>query len=112
MEIEAHHPGRDRSNRGNDIKIWQQNVNKSRICQHDLISSARLIEERIDIIALQEPAISDFAVTIASKDWRVIYPNTHAKEPQKTRTVILIRADIPTDNWTQIDIETGDITAL
>jgi exonuclease III len=96
----------------NNIKIWQQNVNKSRICQHDLISSMRLIKKQIDIIALQELAISDFAVTITSRDWRVIYPLTYTKEPSKTRSVILIRADIHTNNWSQEDFDSGDITVI
>ena len=104
----THFTNRDISN----LKIWQQNVNKSRICQHDLISSARLTEKHIDIIALQEPAISDLAVTIATRDWRVVYPSTHTKDPSKTRTVILICADILTNNWTQIDFESGDVTVI
>lgn len=96
----------------NNLRIWQQNINKSRICQHDLLSSARLIDRKIDIIALQEPAISDFAVTVASKDWRVIYPSTHNKNPSNTRSVILIRADIHTNSWSQIDFESGDVTVV
>jgi exonuclease III len=98
--------------RNNILTIWQQNVNKSRICQHDLISSSRLTELGIDIIALQEPAISDSAVTIANRDWRVIYPSTHPKDPTKTRSVIYIRSSIPTNNWSQLDVDSGDITAV
>ena len=104
----THNMNRDFSN----LKIWQQNVNKSRICQHDLISSARLTEKHIDIIALQEPAISDLAVTIATRDWRVIYPSTHAKDSSKTRSVILIRADIFTNSWSQVDFDSGDVTVV
>ena len=55
---------------------------------------------------------SDLVVTIASKDWRVIYPSTHTKDPTKTRSVILIRANILTNNWSQLDIESGDVTAV
>ena len=61
------------------IAIWQQNTNKSRACQHDLISSGKLIEKGIDIVALQEPAINTFNKSIVSWDWKVIYPSTHAK---------------------------------
>ena len=118
MELDSRQHTPTRENDGNNninnnlITIWQQNVNKSKICQHDLISSARLPKQHIDIVALQEPSISDLAVTIANKDWRVIYPTTHAKDPAKTRTVILLRADILTNNWTQIDIGTGDATIV
>ena len=94
------------------LKIWQQNVNKSRTCQHDLISSGRLAREGIDIVALQEPKINEFGGTVTSREWTVIYPSTHASDPAKTRSIILIRADIITDNWTQIDANSGDITAI
>jgi hypothetical protein len=40
-----------------NIKIWQQNVNKSRACQHNLLSNNFLASDQINIIALQEPAI-------------------------------------------------------
>jgi Endonuclease-reverse transcriptase len=100
----------DRNDTG--FRIWQQNVNKSQICQHDLISSARLTEQKIDLVALQELAISDLAVTIASRDWRVIYPSMHAKDPSKTRSVILICTNILTNNWSQIDIDSGDVAIV
>ena len=96
----------------NTLKIWQQNVNKSKICQHDLISNARLVRENIDIIALQEPAINHLGGTITTKDWTVIYPTTHTAEPQRTRSITLIRSKIITDSWKQLDINTGDVTAI
>jgi hypothetical protein len=42
----------------------------------------------------------------------VIYPLTHAKDPFKTRSVILIHANTLTNNWSQIDIDSGDITIV
>ena len=110
MELDNIHNNVIRDN--TNLIIWQQNVNKSRICQHDLLSSARLIEKQVDIIALQEPSISDFSVTIATKDWRVLYPTMHAKDPSKTRTVTLIRADIHTNNWSQVEFNSGDVTVV
>jgi endonuclease/exonuclease/phosphatase family metal-dependent hydrolase len=98
--------------RNKPLKIWQQNVNKSRICQHDLVSSARLVREEIDIIALQEPSINHLGNTITSQDWTTIYPTNHAAKPQDTRSIMLIRANILTDNWKQFDMDTGDITAI
>jgi hypothetical protein len=69
------------------LTIWQQNVNKSSTCQHDLISSARLAKRGIDIVALQEPAINAFGVTVAARDWIPIYPSTHGAAPHKTRSL-------------------------
>ena len=96
----------------NDIVIWQQNINKSRTCQHDLISSGKLIEKGIDIVAFQEPSVNAFNKTIASKDWKAIYPSTHESSPQMTRTLILVRDGILTDSWEQLEIQSGDITAI
>ena len=94
------------------LSIWQQNVNKSPTCQHNLISSGKLTDLNIDIIALQEPAINAFANTIATKDWTPIYPTTHNASPDKTRSVTLLRADISTDTWTQLDFPSGDVTVI
>src|SRR5712675_1245637 len=94
------------------LSIWQQNVNKSPTCQHNLISSGKLTDLNIDIIALQEPAINAFANTIATKDWTPIYPTTHNASPDKTRSVTLLRADISTDTWTQLDFPSGDVTVV
>jgi hypothetical protein len=59
------------------IAIWQQNVNKLRICQHNLISNNELVSKGINIIALQEPAIDANGYTLALRDWMPIYPTPH-----------------------------------
>ena len=94
------------------ITIWQQNVNRSRTCQHDLISSAALARRGIDIVALQEPALTNFGMTIASRDWVPVYPSTHSTNPSKTRSIILIRNNILTENWKQVDFPSGDVTVV
>ena len=97
----------------NTLKIWQQNVNKSSTCQHDLISSARLAREGIDIVALQEPYIGNiFGNTVTARDWNIIFPTTHGLESSKTRSIILIRSNIITDHWSQIEVNSGDISAV
>src|ERR1700677_202065 len=83
------------------IAIWQQNVNRSSICQHALISSAALARRGIDFIALQEPAINNFGSTIASRDWIPVYPTTHTTDPNKTCSLILVRSNILTEHWTR-----------
>ena len=80
----------NRNRNGNTIKIWQQNVNKSSTCQHNLISSARLAKKGIDIVALQEPSINFYGNTVTTKDWTIVYLSTHIAEPTKTRSIILI----------------------
>ena len=94
------------------ISIWQQNVNKSSTCQHNLISSAALARRGIDIVALQEPAISKFGTSVASREWVPIYPTTHNAAPHNTRSLLLIRSNILTEQWKQVDYPSGDITIV
>ena len=94
------------------INIWQQNVNKPPTSQHDLISSKSLIDLGANIIALQEPAINYLNKTIATKDWVPIYPSTHSKQPDKTRSVTLISAALTSDSWQQLDFPSGNITVI
>jgi hypothetical protein len=94
------------------LSIWQQNVNKSSSCQHDLISSGKLLNKNISLIALQEPALNTFGKTIASKDWIAIYPTPHTVSPVKSRSIILLQALLCTDNWMQIDFPSSDVTAV
>ena len=92
--------------------IWQQNVNKSPTCQHDLFSNASLAKRGIDLVALQEPAINRFGASVAARDWTPIYPSTHGDNPHKTRSLLLIRSNILTDKWKQIDFPSGDVTVI
>ena len=94
------------------ISIWQQNVNKSSSCQHDLLSNNQLNRSGINVIALQEPAVNFVNRTIASKDWFPIYPSTHSHSPDRTRSLLLINVSISLDSWEQLDTPSGDITAI
>ncbi|KAH9953860.1 hypothetical protein BC827DRAFT_1095635, partial [Russula dissimulans] len=66
----------------------------------------------IDIMVLQEPPINAFTHTVASKDWISVYPTTHARNPEKTRMVTLMQADLSTDSWNQLDFPSGDVTIV
>jgi hypothetical protein len=92
--------------------IWQQNLNKSPNCQHRLLSSGRLAKHNIDIIALREPSINFLNKTITSRDWILIYPTTHEKQPEKTRSITLIRGDLLTESWEQLSFPSRDVTAV
>jgi exonuclease III len=96
----------------NKITIWQQNVNKSSICQYDVLSNNELAQHNTDIIAIQEPPMNAFNLSIASKDWIPVYPMTHGDMPEKTRSLTLVCANLSTDNWNQIDFPSGDVTVI
>ena len=93
------------------INIWQQNVNKLPTCQHDLLSSNKLTSMNIDIVAIQEPALINNR-PIASREWISVYPMTHANNPEKTRSLTLIQAQISTDNWNQLDFPSSDVMVV
>jgi len=92
--------------------IWQQNVNKSRISQHNLISSNYLVSKQVSIIALQEPAIDNDSFTLASREWVAIYPTLHRKPNMSTRAVTLIRTSLNLDMWEQIDFPSADVVVI
>jgi len=92
--------------------IWQQNVNKSRISQHNLISSNYLVSKQVSIIALQELAIDNDGFTLMSREWVAIYPTLHWKPNTSTRAVTLIRASLNPDTWEQIDFPSADVVVI
>src|SRR5579863_7375642 len=95
----------------NKLTIWQQNINKLPSYQHNLLSNSYLTKAGINIIALQEPAINAFNCSIASKDWIPVYLSMYTTALGKTCSLLLISMAINTDNWEQINMPSGDITA-
>lgn len=65
------------------LTFLQQNPNKPHTGQHNPISSGKLIKEKIDIIAPQEPAIYFLGETTVSRDWIPLYPSEHEKDQRK-----------------------------
>jgi endonuclease/exonuclease/phosphatase family metal-dependent hydrolase len=94
------------------LSIWQQNINKSPVCQHNIISNNFLVRKGINLIALQEPAISGTGLSITSRDWMPVYPSKQSNNPHNTRSIMLIGADISTENWNQIDFPSRDVTVV
>ncbi len=93
-----------------NLKIWQQNVNKSRNAQEDLLESLKT--KKFDICAIQEPYIDSFNNTRANSKWRVVYPSTHYTNPKKTRSVILVNTSVLTNTWSDLATNSGDVTAI
>ena len=92
------------------LRIWQQNLNKSLTAQLHLINTARPTDW--DILILQEPWIGHTG-TRGSPLWRVLYPNTHFtdnSEPQ--RSLIFINANIPTNSYEQVQFDSADVTGI
>jgi len=92
------------------LKIWQQNVNRSLIAQLDVLESAN--PKVYDLIFLQEPYMDHLGATRASTYWAMIYPPHHRDAPGRSRSVILVNKHLSTSAWTQINIQSFNITAI
>jgi hypothetical protein len=104
-----HRTGNPNTNR-NNLRIRQQNINKSLISQQDLLVSLR--KDDYDICAIQEPYLDHNARTRANNYWISVYPTTHETAPEATRSIILINTHLITNDWKQIPISHPDITAV
>ena len=92
------------------LRIWQQNVNRSLIAQQDLLHSAD--PRDYDILAIQEPHIDHLSNTRASPRWSVVYPDHHLDSDQRTRSVILVSTAISSNAWQPISVPSQDVTAI
>src|SRR5882724_1134310 len=92
------------------IKIRQQNLNKSLTTHSDMLQLLDLDE--YDIAAIQEPYLDHNHNSHASHNWFTIYPKEHYTTPNKTRSIMLINKRILTNNWSQIDLASSDMTAI
>ena len=99
------------SHNSRHLRIWQQNVAKSSVAQHDVLAKAN--PKDWDIIALQEPYLDFLGLTRANSHWNVIYPSNKNRENQKRiRTIILISTNIDSSQIQQVNIQSSDITAV
>jgi ribonuclease HI len=96
------------------LRIWQQNLNKSRVATEDLLNSG--VQNDWDILLIQEPYIDSYGNTRAGHAWRPVYPSSSAQvsntSNDRIRSVILVNAKLDTNCWTQIDVQHQDITAI
>ncbi|KAF8875637.1 hypothetical protein BD779DRAFT_1443159, partial [Infundibulicybe gibba] len=91
------------------LKIWQQNINKSLVGQHDLLNSAG---KTYDIVAIQEPHIDFLGNTRANPHWDPVRPTGWRDRPKETRSVMLINKKINTNSWCPITIDSQDVTGI
>ncbi|KIK72772.1 hypothetical protein PAXRUDRAFT_179950 [Paxillus rubicundulus Ve08.2h10] len=82
------------------LKIWQQNVNCSRLAQLELLDSPRATQW--DIVALQEPYSNGLKNTTANSNFRTLYPTTCYTSNEKSHAITLISTSLETNSWTQI----------
>ena len=98
-------------NASDRLTILQLNTNKSDKCMHDFLQG-----NDAGVIAIQEPYIDFLGCTRALPHLRVVYPTQHldnyAKPTTRTRSLLLLNTKLPTDCWTQLPIDSPDVTAV
>ena len=91
------------------LRIWQQNLNKSPIAQQDLLQS---MADDYDFAMLQELYINFLGHTRANSKWIPIYPTNHLQNPNATHSIILVSTHISTNMWTPITFKLPDLTGI
>ncbi|KAE9391272.1 hypothetical protein BT96DRAFT_771456, partial [Gymnopus androsaceus JB14] len=66
------------------------------------------------VLAIQEPYIDYLNKSRALSHYITIYPNNHppADEGKTTRSLLLVNIRLPTNSWTQIPVDSFDVTAI
>jgi hypothetical protein len=93
------------------LRIIQLNVNKSNACQTDFLIN-RLHPNNYDLVMIQEPYFDYKKDSRVSSKWIAIYPLNHHDNPLRTRSMILVNANISSNSWTALSIDSPDITAI
>ena len=112
----THHPHSNMSEQNEQnaerqpFQLRQQNTNKSLTAQLDVLMSLR--RNIYDVCAIQEPYIDFRGKSRANNHWHILYPTTHDTAPHTTRSILLINANILTNNWLQLNIPHPDISAI
>lgn len=93
------------------LRIWQQNTRKLDVAQADVLAAAS--PDDWDVLAVQEPFLDRLGNTKASSYWRVLYPSTHRRNGSaRSCSVILINTNISTESYSQLALNSNDITAV
>jgi endonuclease/exonuclease/phosphatase family metal-dependent hydrolase len=92
----------------NELKILQQNLNKSNEAQSALLHDTH----DAHLLMLQEPYTNKLNLTIGTSGWTTIYPTGGHERNPKIRSVIMVRSDLDTDGYEPIDIPHSDVTGI
>ncbi|KAJ6627684.1 hypothetical protein B0H10DRAFT_1663533, partial [Mycena sp. CBHHK59/15] len=86
------------------------NLNKSLIAQSDLLGSLK--PNKYHLALLQEPYIDHLQQSRTNPRFISVYPTPHKKSPERSRSLILVNSHLSSSAWTQIPIDSSDMTAI
>lgn len=93
------------------LRIWQQNINKSKKAHMDLINSN--VHKEWDVLLLQEPYIDIFGNSKGNPMWTVLYPADKGTSNKVVRSVIMVKGAMKSDTYEEIKVPgSNDITAI
>ena len=93
------------------LRIWQQNLNKLRVVQEDLMNSN--VHKDYDLLVLQEAFINTYGNMKAMRNWRVVYLSSQQADAALPQAVILVSHTLDTNCWLQVYIaDTRDMVAI
>ncbi|KAJ6457696.1 hypothetical protein C8R45DRAFT_757768, partial [Mycena sanguinolenta] len=92
------------------MRVWQQNLNKSLRAQLDMLHSMK--PEHYDIALIQEPYVDFRNKSRTNLRFTVVYPTPHAGRPGLSRSLILVNTNLPSHSWTQIPLDSSDLTGI
>src|SRR5271156_4274439 len=95
----------------NHIKIWQQNTRKSLIVQ---LATLHSVENKYDIICIQEPYFDFQIISRATSVWTSVYPSgfSNTVDGPIPRALTLVHTRISTNSWVQIPVDLPDVVAI
>jgi len=93
------------------INIWQQNTRKSLTVQ---LATLHSVEDKYDVICIQEPYFDFQSLSRATGVWTSVYPSgfSRATDGPHPRALTLIHTRISTNSWVQVPVNSLDIVAV
>src|SRR5277367_111850 len=93
------------------INIWQQNTRKPLTVQ---LATLHSVEDKYNVICIQEPYFDFQALSRATGVWTSVYPSgfSGATDSPPPRALILIHAKISTNCWVQVPVDSLDVVAV
>src|SRR5271156_4606474 len=95
----------------NHINVWQQNARKSLIVQ---LATLHSVEDKYDVICIQEPYFDFQSLSRATGVWTSVYPSNFNKavDGPVPRSLTLIHTRISTNCWVQVPVDSLDVVAV
>ena len=93
------------------LKIWQQNARKSLTVQ---LATLHSVEDKYDVICIQEPYFDFQSLSRATGVWTSVYPTgfSRATDGPVPRALTLIHTRISTNCWVQVPVDSLDVVAV